>query len=91
MFSVLATASFEGVEEFNRFLREHRVLNVGRKLAEHGTTSFWTSCVEYLEVPAPTAERGQGKVDYRELLSPLQFERFARLRALRKTLVRRRR
>ncbi len=77
--------SAQAVEDLNRILRGCRVVRVERELVVDGANSFWTFCVEYLEGPSPIG-RLQGKVDYREVLSPQQFERFARLRVLRKEL-----
>jgi superfamily II DNA helicase RecQ len=42
--------------------------------------------VEYLDGQMTSEVRQIGKVDYREVLPPEQFERFSRLRALRKEL-----
>jgi len=85
VFAVAATGSPESASQLNAFLRTRRVLSVERKLVEAGCSSFWSFCVEYLEAPAVEG-RGVGKIDYREILPPEQFERFARLRALRKDL-----
>jgi len=67
----------------NQFIRGRRVLNVERRLIEEGRSSFWSFCVEYLDGQV-TEPRPVSKVDYKEVLTPPQFERFARLRALRK-------
>jgi superfamily II DNA helicase RecQ len=78
--------------ELNAFLARHRVVTVERRFVECGAESFWALCVDYL-----TGEQGAGmnhgvagrserKVDYKELLTPEQFEFFAKLRELRKQI-----
>lgn len=80
--------------ELNAFLAAHRVLSVDRQLVVDGPRSVWALCVAYTERPA-TEGQGAGarsvgkpgpKIDYRELLPPAEFERYARLRATRKAL-----
>ena len=89
--------------ELNRFLATHRVLGVERQLVVDGPRSAWAVCVSYADhaaaaspsvTPTPTANpsataRSLRRVDYRELLSPADFEVFARLRAIRKKIAER--
>lgn len=73
----------------NQFLGAHRVVDVQRDFVADGARSFWAFCVTWLETPAApqrTAPKGNAKIDYREVLPEAQFEVFAELRALRKTL-----
>ena len=73
-------------EEINKFLRSHRVLTIDRQFsAENG--GYWTLFVCYQEGASANTQnpisRG-GKIDYREILSPEEFGRFARYRDVRK-------
>jgi superfamily II DNA helicase RecQ len=79
----------EAEAEMNGFLRGHRVLAVKKEFVAEGENSFWSFCVEYLE--GTTASAGgttsgtrPPKVDYREVLTPVEFELFSRLRDWRK-------
>ncbi|HEV3255716.1 MAG TPA: hypothetical protein VG013_02430 [Gemmataceae bacterium] len=38
--------------ELNGFLRSHKVLSIDRRWVEQGPTSFWTFCVDYVDVQA---------------------------------------
>lgn len=91
----------EGAEaEVNRFLARNRVLTVERVLVPDGARSFWAVCVQHLEGPkaqamsavpgvppeAIAANLRGGRADYRELLPEPQFQVFAALRTLRKTV-----
>jgi superfamily II DNA helicase RecQ len=93
LFTVPVSNGADAERELNGFLAAHRVLTVDRRLVEHGLSSFWSFCVDYL---APGAERASAassrppgakpKVDYREVLKPDEFAVYARLRDLRKTI-----
>lgn len=83
-FFVPLTDDGEAQEALNAFLRSKRVLGVERVFAQTG----WAFCVEWLEGGRDTA-RNPPKVDYREALSPADFEVFSRLRRKRKELAER--
>ena len=76
--------------ELNSFLSRHRVVTVERRFVECGIDSFWALCVDYLlgepgsGVNHGAPGRAERKIDYKELLTPEQFEIFAKLRDLRK-------
>jgi superfamily II DNA helicase RecQ len=79
----------EAEAEMNGFLRGHRVLAVKKEFVADGENSFWSFCVEYLDgIAAASGGTASGarppKVDYRELLTPEEFELFSRLRDWRK-------
>jgi superfamily II DNA helicase RecQ len=80
-------------DELNRFLAQHRIWQIEHKLIECGLKSVWSVCVNYGFTPPGPARGGRGhggdgngRVDYRDVLSEPQFAQFARLRKLRKTL-----
>lgn len=84
-------------DELNQFLAAHRVVAVERRWVDAGEASAWAVCVEVAHGPGPlppglTAAAGgvgkpaTAKVDYREVLSPEEFEVYVRLRALRKAI-----
>ena len=75
-------------DELNAFLRGHRILSVQRELVNNGQMSCWCCCVEYVEnsksVELPRS--GKEKIDYRNVLSESDFEKFRILRECRKKL-----
>lgn len=76
-------------EEANRFLRGHRVMTVDRQFTPEGG-GYWTVFITFQDgtstnMSVPGISRS-GKVDYREVLSPEDFIRFAKYRDIRKEL-----
>jgi superfamily II DNA helicase RecQ len=89
MFTIPIKNVSEAEAEMNAFLRGHRVLAVKKEFVPDGENSFWSFCVEYLEgAAAASGGTASGsrppKLDYRELLTPEEFELFSRLRDWRK-------
>jgi superfamily II DNA helicase RecQ len=74
----------------NAFVTQHRVTSMDRQLVSEGSGSFWALCVTYVDgAPGAASSAKRGKVDYREVLSPEDFEVYAELRRLRKELAER--
>lgn len=75
------------LEEFNRFLRSVKVLQVDRQF--HPQDRTWQMMVEYQDDNSTNSISGRGgrkksRIDYREVLEPEQFVLFDRLRTWRK-------
>ena len=85
-FVVPAKDSSEAAEELNRFLRGHRILSVTRDFVGQSENSYWAVAVEFLDDQAASFSSGKPRVDYKEVLSPEDFEVFTRLRDLRKAI-----
>ena len=70
-------------DAMNAFLRAHRVLQIEKAFAGSG----WAFCVEWIDGAAASPHpSGQKRIDYREVLEPDAFARFAILRGRRKTI-----
>ena len=75
--------------ELNRFLAQHRIRDVSREFVNHGEHSAWCLCVIYNESQPGTVQSSSGRparVDYREVLSPEDFDVFSPLRKRRNEL-----
>ena len=72
----------------NQFLGGHRILAIDRQFVADGPNSVWAFCVSFDDSGADATPRSaagkRGKVDFKDILSPVEFAVFARLRALRK-------
>jgi superfamily II DNA helicase RecQ len=88
-FMVRAVGDGTAEEELNRFLRGHQVLEVRQEFVADGPNSAWCIAVRYADGQETRAagERSAGRgVDYKEILDPEAFERFAELRRRRKAI-----
>ena len=74
-------------EEMNIFLRSSRVLQTESHIVNNGQGSFWSFCIKYLAASSSTGgSTKRKKVDYKEVLDEISFQRFARMREIRKVL-----
>lgn len=75
------------IDELNRFLAGHKVVEVEKHLVVLDNAACWSFCVCYLqgEVTPPAGEKRE-KIDYKTLLSEEEFAVFSKLRAIRKKL-----
>ncbi len=70
-------------DEMNQFLRSKRVLQVGNQLVTNENGTFWCFCIKYLEDAVKSKRQ---KVDYRSVLDKESFNRFSKMREIRKKL-----
>ena len=76
--------------ELNSFLSSHKILTIDRNWVDLGSNSYWALCVNYLQGGSAVPTRGnnvnRSRIDYKEILTPIEFDVFSRLRELRKVL-----
>ena len=91
IFHIAVSGDGEAEEEFNKFLRSHRIITVHRELARTASGTFWCFCVEYIDNVAQTSatfppqKKGE-RIDYKDVLSESDFVIFSKIRDLRKEL-----
>jgi superfamily II DNA helicase RecQ len=73
------------LEEMNVFLRSKKILRVQTHLSNDPQGNCWCFCINYAD-DINVAERERAKVDYRTTLDANTFERFSKMRELRKRL-----
>jgi len=88
-FAIPALDPGDAEAELNRFLAQHRVLSIDREIVTERPGSFWAVSVSYLESSTPAPKPGKARIDYKEVLSPEDFEVYAALRELRKEVAER--
>lgn len=90
IFDILASASEQEVDVVNKFMRAHKVVDVDKQFYVADNVAHWSLCITYLLANPSQQQAGmfekREKVDYKEVLSAEDFEKFAKLRALRKKL-----
>ncbi len=95
VFSIPMEGDEEATEQLNRFLRTHKVLCIEKAAVVAQGRQYWSVCVEFLPRRAgaafgagtgagvgPASVSDKPKVDYRELLTQPEFQRFSSLRQL---------
>ncbi len=73
----------------NRFLQHNRILTIHREFVHNREHSYWSIAVEFCSGESQTIQKsprvsGRNRVDYKEVLSPEDFELFVKLREWRK-------
>ncbi len=72
--------------DMNLFLRSKKVLQVKEHLVNNEAEGvFWCFCVRYVDDITAT-ERERIKIDYKEVLDDASFNRFSKLREIRKRI-----
>ena len=88
IFDILARCQDEDIDLLNKFLRANRVLDVDRQFyVTSDQVGHWSIAVTYLPShnSIVVGERRE-KIDYKEVLSVDDFDRFTKLRSIRKQL-----
>lgn len=76
-------------EEINKFLRSVKTLEIKKEFVFSESGSFWTLCVTYLPMQASPvfySNSCKGKTDYKNILTTDEFEKFTKLRKIRKNI-----
>lgn len=69
-------------EEMNRFFRSKKVLQIESNLVQAIGGAYWSFCIRYVE--SVVATDTVPSMDYRKVLSEVEFARYTQLRAIRK-------
>ena len=91
VFDILASAPEQDIETINKFIRGHRVVDVDKQFyVSSDNVGHWSLCITYLQTTPAQQQSAQfekrEKIDYKEVLSAEDFEKFAKLRMIRKQL-----
>lgn len=81
IFNVPIPGSEEMNEEMNTFLRSKKVLSVEQQVVQSPNGAFWCFCIRYVEGTIIPSRK-----DYKEILNEESFQRFSRMREIRKSL-----
>lgn len=90
IFDISSVSSDGDIEQINRFLRGQKVLDIDKHFyTTSDNVGHWSVFVTYLPMPgahnAVPLEKRE-KVDYKTVLNETDFEKFTRLRVIRKQL-----
>jgi superfamily II DNA helicase RecQ len=86
IFSVPIPFSETANEELNAFLRSKKVLKIDEEVVSDSGGTYWVFCVHYI-IDGIAPDYGEReKVDYKKVLDVATFQRFSRMREIRKQL-----
>ncbi len=86
LFTIPITDDGAFEQEFNAFLRAHKVLEVQQHLVNNENGASWCFCIRYVDSQYRATRIKTGKIDYREVLDEATFKIFAQLREIRKQI-----
>lgn len=88
IFDLPSRGGEQAVEDLNKFLRGHKILDVDRQFyVSSDNVGHWSIVVTFLSSDISNShQEKKEKIDYREILDPVAFDRFVKLRAIRKKL-----
>lgn len=76
------------LQEMNAFLRGNKILEVENQFVSNEHGAYWSFCVRYIEraYAGADGEKPKAKVDYRKVLDEATFQKFSKLREIRKKI-----
>jgi superfamily II DNA helicase RecQ len=85
LFTIPVGDSGTALDEMNRFLRNNKMLEVQSELISNENGAYWCFCVRYIEkMSSPAGYDKSKKVDYKHILDEATFQKFSKLREIRK-------
>ncbi|MCP5002828.1 MAG: helicase [Planctomycetes bacterium] len=84
LFTIPVGDSGSALDEMNHFLKGNKILEVENHLISRENGAYWCFCVRYIERTSYPATGTRTKVDYKQVLDPPAFQKFTRLREIRK-------
>ena len=76
----------KATEEMNAFLRGRKILKTEAQVVTNTEGSFWTFCVRYMDEGKTTPVFRREKKDYREILDKDSYQRYSKMKDIRKKL-----
>jgi superfamily II DNA helicase RecQ len=88
LFNIPITDNGTAQTELNSFLAGNKVLEVEQKFFQNEKGACWTFCVRYIQngIISNPSNNFKGKIDYKTILTDLEFGIFSKLREIRKIL-----
>jgi superfamily II DNA helicase RecQ len=72
-------------EDMNVFLRSKKILQTEMQLITDANRAYWSFCIRYIE-DVTISDKEKPKVDYRLVLDEPSFNRFSKMREIRKKI-----
>lgn len=87
IFDILSGAPSDDLEVINKFIRGNKVLDIDKQFyTSSDNVGHWSIFITYIQSSQSQQPEQREKIDYKSVLNAEDFEKFTRLRALRKQL-----
>ena len=73
------------VDEMNVFLRSKKILQTESHITHDADRAYWSFCIKYIDDVAIT-DKDKPRVDYKQVLDEASFQRFLKMKEIRKKL-----
>ena len=84
LFTIPIGDSGGALDDMNRFLKTNKILEVENQLISNENGAYWCFCVRYIERTSPPPSYNKTRVDYKQVLDDATFQKFSKLREIRK-------
>ena len=87
IFTIPLLSAYSSTEDMNSFLRGHKIIDVKKELIVQNDIYYWSFLITYIgdNIVSNDFEKKE-KIDYKNVLEAEQFNRFAKMRTVRKQL-----
>lgn len=72
-------------EDMNVFLRSKKILQTEMQLITDANRAYWSFCIRYIE-DVTISDKEKPKIDYKQVLDEPSFNRFSKMREIRKKI-----
>jgi len=85
VFTIPVGDNSTALSEMNKFLRSKKILEVRENFVSNDNAAYWCFSVRYIEQQfSPSSENRSKKVDYKAVFDEKTFQKFTKLREIRK-------
>lgn len=87
IFTIPLLSAYSSTEDMNSFLRGHKIIDVKKELIVQNDIYYWSFLITYIgdNIVSNDFEKKE-MIDYKNVLEAEQFNRFAKMRTVRKQL-----
>lgn len=86
LFNIPISDTGQAIEEMNKFLRSHKVIELQQELVNNNNGAVWCFCARYILNASPETTTIKRKTDYKNVLGGESFKIFTQLREIRKQI-----
>lgn len=88
LFTFNTSQEEEIIEKMNKFINFNKVVDIEKHFFILNNSAYWSFCIQYINTQNPTQSvfDKKVKIDYKNILNENQFQKFLKLRTIRKNI-----